>query len=399
MRKTPFDAAVVGRGPVGAAAALALARAGLRTALVGARPKAPRPRTGDDWDSRIYALSPGSRTLLETLKAWGAMDEDRIAPVYDMRVRNAARGDELHLSAYEAGIETLAWIVEHREIARALEGALGFSEVQAFEGTASRVTVEDTAATVRLDSGDALRARLVVGADGSDSMVRASMGFVTRETPYGQQGVVANFRCERSHLDCAWQWFRDDGILAVLPLPPGLGDTGERFWRFSIVWSAPNAHAESLLALEPAALAGRVREAVHDRFGALEPLTPARAFALRLITVDPIADERIALVGDAAHVVHPLAGHGMNLGFGDVADLARVLAEREPERDPGDPLLLRRYVRARAEPVTAMRLTTDGLFRLFYRSPPPVVALRDIGWRFVQNSRWLKRQLIAQAVR
>lgn len=405
MHRTPtgnvHDVLVVGRGAVGSATALGLAQAGLSVGLVApAAPVGGAPVAGaDDWDARVFALSPASRQLLQRLRAWDALDMTRVAPVYDMRVYPAGRADapELHFGAYEACVEALNWIVEGSNLQAALDRALSFSSVVTVGGRVDAIDASGPeAATVILDDGRVLRARLVVAADGANSRLRSMLGVEANVHAYPQHAVVANFSCERPHRDCAYQWFGEHGILALLPLPGH---------RCSIVWSAQPSLADSLTAASARDLADRVEAVSQGVLGRLECITPAQSFPLRLIRVDRAIASRVALVGDAAHAVHPLSGQGMNLGFGDVSALLEAVTGREPFRDLADPLLLRRYERARAEAVATMRLTTDGLQRLFDPDlapslPPvvrPLVGLRELGWRLVQKSPWIKRQLITHA--
>ena len=252
------------------------------------------------------------------------------------------------------------------------------------------------AARLTLASGQVVTARLVVGADGAASGIRQFAGIEARVSDYPQTAVVANFVLAHPHRDTACQWFGEHGILALLPLP---GD------RCSMVWSAPHALATELLALPADELCARVMALAGQVTGPLRLITPARAFPLRRIDLPTLIGRRVALVGDAAHVVHPLAGQGMNLGFGDVAALAAALTGRGPVRDPADPLLLRRYERSRREAVAAMQLTTSSLQRLFDPQAlaglgplaGPVTLARDIGWRVVAGSGWLRRRLIEAA--
>ena len=398
-RAASFDAVVVGRGAVGAAAALGLSQAGLKVGWIG---PAPRPSPASDgWDARVFALSPGTRELLRALRVWDAMPEQRIAPVYDMRVYAGpgAEAPELHLDAYSGRVDALAWIVENRVLVRTLDDALRFAGVASIDDAVAALEVEDGpqgGATLALGSGRTVRARLVVAADGADSTLRALAGIEPRIRDYGQRGVVANFDTTLPHGDTAYQWFGPElGVLALLPLPadaPGCG-------RASMVWSAPAALADELLALSPEALAERVGQASHGTLGALATITPAQAFPLRLIRVPRLVAPRMVLVGDAAHAMHPLAGQGMNVGFGDVAELLAVLRGREPFRDLGDPLLWRRYERARREAVSLMQDATDGLQRAFGPLPAPLAGLRDLGWRVVARTDWLRRRMIAQAAR
>ncbi|GAB4447398.1 MAG: hypothetical protein OHK0026_13850 [Rhodocyclaceae bacterium] len=180
---------------------------------------------------------------------------------------------------------------------------------------------------------------------------------------------MANFSCERPHDDTAFQWFRADGVLAFLPLPGS---------RVSMVWSTPREHAAAVLALDAAAFCAAVRDACGARLGELELITPPRAFALRLMRVEHTVAPRLALIGDAAHCLHPLSGHGINLGFGDARELAAVLAAAEPA-DPGEPAVLRRYERARIEQVLAFQMLTDALQRLFRAKSAPLARLRNLG--------------------
>jgi ubiquinone biosynthesis UbiH/UbiF/VisC/COQ6 family hydroxylase len=389
------DVIVVGRGAIGCATALGLAQSGLRVALVG--PAAPPDAS--DWDSRIYAISPASRQLLDGLRVWQALDAGRVAPVHDMRIYPSARAGapELHFGAYEACVDALAWILENRNLMQALERSLGFTSVQVHPQKIVAAQTDDPLASVTLEDGARLQARLLVAADGAESPLRGFLGLSASHRDYPQQAVVANFAASRPHQDCAYQWFGDHGILALLPLP------GERC---SIVWSAPSTLAQSLMSLPADELARRTAEVAGHALGELRPLGEARCFPLRLIQSEAMVAPRAVLLGDAAHVLHPLAGQGMNLGFGDVAELLSVVRSREPYRELGDRLLLRRYERARREPVLAMKLATDGLQRLFDPDAEPalptllrpLLAARELGWQAVAGSGWLRRRLIRHAV-
>jgi 2-octaprenyl-6-methoxyphenol hydroxylase len=231
---------------------------------------------------------------------------------------------------------------------------------------------------------------LLVGADGPDSRVRSTFGIAAEEEPYDESAVVAHFDCERAHEGIARQWFRRDGVLAWLPLPGN---------RISIVWSAPQAIAEELCALGPVEIAARVRDAGDAKLGELSLVSTVARFPLRLIRVADPVKPGVALIGDAAHAVHPLAGQGVNLGYQDAKCLARILAERSPLERPGDARLLRRYVRERREDVSAMQFVTDGLDHLFAARGPGVAALRNFGLRFVDRQDWAKQALAARAMR
>ncbi|ABI85989.1 UbiH/UbiF family hydroxylase [Burkholderia ambifaria] len=382
-----FDVAVVGGGLVGKTAALALTQSGYKTALL-AQPAAPRP-ADLAFDTRIYALSSSSQALLERLRVWQALDHGRLAPVYDMRVYGDAHA-ELHFSAYQASVPQLAWIAESSLIETSLDAALRFQpNLTWFDARAQGFDVRDDAAVLTLSSGQVLEADLVVGADGAHSWVRSQMGARIERRDYRQTGVVANFKASLPHRETATQWFRDGEIIALLPLPDG---------HVSLVWSAHTAHADELLALDPAQLAAEVERVSHGQLGTLECVTPAAGFPLALQTVDKLIAPRVALVGDAAHLIHPLAGQGMNLGLRDVAALADAIANKESFRNLGDTVLLRRYERSRREDIRALMVATDGLQRLFAVPGSFAKAVRNAGMAFVGAQPLVKRWLVSAAL-
>jgi ubiquinone biosynthesis UbiH/UbiF/VisC/COQ6 family hydroxylase len=391
------DVVVVGRGANGAAAALGLAQAGLRTVLVGPE-AAPDPEPAA-WDARIFALSPASRALLERLRVWSAIDAGRVQAVDAMRVfpDSRAGAPELRFDARDAGAQALACIVEARNLGAALDRAVGFAGVRVLDARVEEAVVHPDRVELGLHDGSRVRARLLVAADGASSPLRGLLGIAATERAYEQHAVVANFDCSMPHEGCAWQWFGEHGILALLPLPGR---------RCSMVWSAAPALADELMRLSPAALGQRVSDLAGGVLGSLVALAPAARFPLRLVRADALIAPRALLLGDAAHAMHPLAGQGLNLGFGDVATLLDVVAGREPFRDLGDRLLLRRYERARREPVLAMTWTTDALQRLFDPDPgaslPPLLqplrTLREAGWRAVAASPWLRQRLVRHAM-
>jgi ubiquinone biosynthesis UbiH/UbiF/VisC/COQ6 family hydroxylase len=392
------EVCVVGSGAVGKATALALAQAGLQVVLLApSGPVLPAPGHTEEveWDSRVYALNHVARSLLSSLKVWGAMDTSRIAAVDAMAVHGDASDGPGHLGfdAYGARVDALAWIVEDRNLNEALDTALRFaSGLRTINAAALTLDIFADRASVGLANGEMLNASLVIGADGAQSWVRAQTDIGLDYRSYNQRAVVANFSCEHAHHGVASQWFLGaDGIVALLPLPGN---------RVSLVWSAPESLAQSLLSEPVDKLARRLMALPNHRLGELSALPPAtpNAFPLRLIRAHSPVARRIALVGDAAHVIHPLAGQGMNLGFADVDALLAALAKRECPTDCGDDRTLGRYARARKEEVMLMQLATDGLQRIFASELPPLRVLRHAGMGLVDRLPFLKRRLMSHAL-
>lgn len=387
------DVAIVGAGLVGLGFAAGIAGSGLSVAITDRAPvTTPSAPIGDeDWDSRVYAISPGSAEFLRGIGAWQNIACDRIQPVESMLIRGDD-GARLEFSAFDLGERALAWIVEERTLRAALiplVRTLGLPVLAPRE--LSSVTWSPDRARLHFAGADDLDARLVIAADGLRSRVREAAGIIATPRSYAQTGVVANFACEKAHHGRAFQWFmRDGGVLAWLPLPGR---------RMSMVWSAPDALAAELVQLPGDVLAERVRAAGEGSLGRLACITPQVGFALSHLRLPTVIAHRLALVGDAAHGVHPLAGQGVNLGFGDAHALADVLRTRGPVGDPAAPLLLERYARRRAEPVRAMHLVTDGLARLFGTSAPGLRAVRNLGMSAVDRLPLLKRMLAQPALR
>ncbi len=411
------DVAVIGSGIVGAAAALAAGQAGLSVvwfvseveegvdssvSAAGGLHEARETAAGheaigsaaSDRDARVYALSPSTQRFLERLRVWPQLDAARIAPVVDMRVFGDRESrSALHFDAYQAATERLATIVEHRELARVLRTAAAFFPgIERIEGSATQVVVDGDRAVVTTSAGSR-STRLVIAADGPRSPTRVALGIATHGRPYAQRALVGNFSTTRPHRGTAFQWFTDDGVIALLPLAP----SATHPHAVSLVWSAPDALAERLMRDGGQGVATRLSALVHASVGPLTAIGALAAIPLAVQWAESIIAPRAVLVGDAAHVIHPLAGQGLNLGLGDVEALVDILVARESFRDVGDRVLLRRHERSRAGPVHAMRTMTDGLARLFAADRTFVGPWRSLGMRLLDRAVPLKSLLVRQA--
>lgn len=368
-RMSSFDLRILGSGIVSRAMALAAARQGLRVAL-----QARGAHAAGGPDVRAYALNPASIALLEGLKAWDTLPADARTAVHDMRVAGDAPGAELAFSAWSQAVPALAWIVDAAALEAVLDTACGFNP---------RVSVlpEPPAAP------------LTVVAEGKHSALRDELGVAFERHDYGQRAVAARLVADRPHAGIARQWFRSPDILALLPF-----DRPERGCSYGLVWSLPAAQAQTWLAAPVPEFEQALNDASGGAAGHLRLASERAAWPLALGRASAVTGPGWALVGDAAHVVHPLAGQGLNLGLADVAALAEVLAARERWRTLGDADLLRRYARRRAAPTWAMAQATDGLWRLFAEQQPVLRELRNRGLGLVNQIAPLKRWLIGRAL-
>ena len=379
-----YDLIVVGAGPVGAS--LAAATRGLRGIVLAHERRALRVATEGVFDSRVYALSPGNVEFLRGLGIWSRLAPGRLEPVHAMRVFGDDGASALELDAYRAGVPEIAWIVEDGALQDALWAALDVEVVAPAE--CEGLEVGPDRATLQLRAGRALTGKLVAGADGAASFVRRAAGITATERDYGQAAVVANFRCDKPQPGTAWQWFQGGPVLALLPLP---GD------QVSMVWSLPAAQAARIARLDAEALCAEVELASRGSLGALSLAAPPRSYPLRRLSAARLVAPRVALLGDAGHVIHPLAGQGLNLGLQDARSLAATLAGRGA-RDPGEPGLLRRYERSRAEPILAMDAVVGGLFDLFGAQNELIAKMRNAGLNLTDRLPVLKNILIRHAM-
>ena len=373
------DILVRGAGAVGLATALALSRQGQRVALLVSEAVSEAASLAEPAhaDVRAYALNAASVQLLQTLKVWDALPGDARTAVHDMHVQGDSAGAVLDFSAWQQSLGELAWIVDAAELERALRAAVRF---------APHITAVNAP----------VPAALQVLAEGKDSAARAALGVQMSRHSYGQTALAARLRTDRPHAGLARQWFRSPDVLALLPLDRPVAGQG-----LALVWSLPDAAAEALMAMDDAAFTAALNDATAGAAGTLELASPRAQWPLVLAQASTLCGPGWVLVGDAAHVVHPLAGQGLNLGLADVAALADVLAHRtahEAWRPLGDARLLARYARRRVGPVRAMAGVTDGLLQLFASHSPLLKELRNRGLTLANHLPPLKRLLTGRAL-
>ncbi len=386
---TDYDVVIVGAGIVGATLACALAASRLRIAIVEHELPAAAP-TGD-YDLRVSAITPGSRVILGGVGAWAGIAQQRVCPVEQMHVWDASGTGAIHFDSADIGEPHLAYIIENNAIRAALIERIGrCTNVElCCPRDVDTVDVANSRVELRLTDGTQISASVVIGADGPRSRVRQQASIDLTAWGYAQQGIVATVATEQPHANTAWQRFLSTGPLAFLPLADG---------RCSIVWSVDSEQADTLLAHEDAQFLESLATAFGDRLGAVVATSTRAAFPLQRAHAKRYVDSRIALIGDAAHTVHPLAGQGVNLGLLDAAVLAEVLLDADGAgRDIGSVPVLRRYERWRKGNNLAMLAVTDGLKRLFGNSMEAVARVRNLGLDVTDSVRPVKNMFMRRA--
>jgi 2-octaprenylphenol hydroxylase len=371
-RESRFDLVVVGGGMVGAALACACSGKGLSIAVVESR-EPRRAWPAGEVDLRVSAINRASQRILERVGAWARMMELGISPYREMHVWDAVGRGSIHFDSADLGEPNLGHIVENRVTQLALWECLERAQDVTLLCPAGidDLALSPEAALLELTDGSRLAARLLVGADGRDSFVRDRLGIATRGWLYDQHAIVANVQVGKWHEETAWQRFLPTGPLAFLPLLDG---------RCSIVWSVTESRGRELLALDEPAFARALGDALEHRLGEIGEVGPRASFPLRLQHAEHYVEPHLALIGDAAHAVHPLAGQGVNLGFLDAAELAAAIdTALARKRDIGGLWALRRFERARRGENGLMLMAMDGFKRLFSNRVLPLAALRSAG--------------------
>lgn len=402
MSNRNFDVLVVGGGMTGTALALGLSEQGWNTGLIeGAKREtllqAPVPANGvEDFEPRVSAISVASQQLLDSLGAWQGVAAGRHCPYQGMTVWDGDGTGRIHFDAAQLQTRALGTIVENRSLVRSLFEMVETSKVKLIDGvqvTGCRWQGEHR--LVALADGGELSARLVVAADGGNSRLRQWAGLPTREWDYDQQAIVCTVRTARSHQHTCWQKFSPTGPLAFLPLATESGD--EHFC--SIVWSQDTAEARRLMALDEAAFSAELGHGIEHTLGHLQAVSRRFAFPLRQRHAKDYIAPGFALLGDAAHTIHPLAGQGANLGYGDVRVLLEELSKaRHAGLSPADQLVLARYQRRRKGENLTMMAAMEGFKQLFGRDELPLRWLRNTGMRWLDGLGPVKNRIAAEAM-
>lgn len=397
-----FDILVVGGGMIGSAMALGLSHQGWRVALVENQQReslltAPEPASAvNEFEPRVSAISVSSQVLLESLDVWRTIEAGRHCPYQTMTVWDGDGTGRIQFEAAELQAPALGTIVENRMVVRSLFQAITDSDVELIDGANVVGWWQETDRRgVRLEDGRTLGSKLVIASDGAQSRLRQWVGLPTREWDYNQNAIVCTVKTTQSHRNTAWQCFSQTGPLAFLPL----GNESQDSHFCSIVWSQDTAEAQRLMALDEAAFTRELEASIERELGSVEQVSRRFAFPLRQRHVKTYVADGVALIGDAAHTIHPLAGQGANLGFSDVRVLLDELGRsRKAGLNPADPTILARYQRRRKGENLSMMAAMEGFKQLFASDELAVRWLRNTGMRWLDKLGPVKHRIAAQAM-
>tara|TARA_R110001606_G_scaffold45413_4_gene117839 strand:- start:1093 stop:2298 length:1206 start_codon:yes stop_codon:yes gene_type:complete len=390
-----YDLIIVGAGMVGALSAILLAKSSLQIALVDKHDGEYRLSTPPAYDSRVSAISSQSKALLEKANVWQGIAKDRVASYDNMVVWDGLGEGYIDFNAQATAMPELGHLVENAVLNQQLMVQVRRSKnIDLYLGdTLESHELSESGVRVELTSGHVLDAQTIIAADGAMSKLRSENAFDTVEWDYGHHAIVTTIEIAQPHENTAWQSFGEEGILAFLPLP----SVAQKHF-VSIVWSVPPKEAESLIALDEDAFCRRLHYAMNKRFDVLGITQVRQAIPLRQRHAKQYVKAGLALIGDAAHTIHPLAGQGANLGFGDVKALVEVLEKAHRRGEYlGASKVLRRYQRARMLDNIAMAAGMESFKRLFSTQQPLVVQLRNIGMKQFNKGEFLKKKLVARA--
>ena len=380
------DIVVVGAGLVGLSAAIAFAQQGKNVCLVDA--KKPTIKLKKAWDERVYALTPTTETWLKTIGVWAHVDASRVNLINAMHIFDDVSEQPLVLRDEDANLPKLGLIVENQNLMNALWQQLKALDVtvitdvpcQSLDNTQQQIVLS-------LANSQQIAAKLLVAADGVDSWVRKQVNISVTKKDFKQTAIVANFNVEKHHQNVARQWFAPHDVLALLPLTDKM---------VSIVWSVSTERAAQLLALSESELAHNVRARSQAVLGDFTQMDKTQSFSLNQQTASQLIAERVVIVGDAAHQIHPMAGQGVNLGFRDVMELASLASKCHPMQDVGDVIFLRQYERARKVDIVTMSQLTSGLDGLYASESGVLKQVRQWGLQQLNAKTTIKKLLIQQ---
>lgn len=401
-QNSAHDVAIIGCGVVGLVAALVLASSGFKVLVVGARPPQFQPDVNQRFDPRVFALSHRSQRVLDKLRVWDNIPSEKVQPVSEMQVWGDSVGDaqgHLRFNASDMGVDYLTWIIEQSCLFDVLFAAMRYQPgIDWLDARVEGLSREKTGWAV-VTNLKTVRVPLLIAADGAQSQTRKQAGLDFSIDDYSAEGVVTTFAIEKPHHGAARQWFDGDSILAMLPLPGP---------HVSMVWSMPLSKSQALMQADPSVMVEKVKAlsggAVQEWYGDLVPVGKTHAFPLKHGVAPVWFDNGVVLMGDAAHVIHPLAGQGLNLGLEDAAELANLLSSRKrllavQRLGLADEQLWQAWERRRKAACTPVHFLTDGLHNLFRLDLPGAAWARNKGMQLVNQLPMLKRWLSQQAMR
>lgn len=382
------DVVIVGAGLVGLTAAIAMATQHQRVILIDSQPPKHTTPSSQPWDARIYALTENTIDWLKTLGIWARVDASRVNPIDAMALYEPTRSTPLMLRAEDAHLLHMGCILENSNLMRACVQTLADLHLEVTIAKPISIQHHAQSVTLALDNQQTVRAKLVIAADGVHSWIRQQMQIGASFKTFHQTAIVTNFNTQYAHGNIARQWFMPHETMALLPLPQQV---------VSMVWAVPSTRAQSLLKLPVDALTKEVEQFGQASLGKLDICGALLSFDLNQQTAQTLIGERVVLVGDAAHQVHPMAGQGVNLGFRDVMQLTGMTAKLSAMHDIGDHHFLRQYVRARQLDIVRMNTLTSGLDALFASSATWLQTLAGHGMQAIDRHAWLKKYLVQTA--